>query len=257
MNRKDPVMNINDRRITSPDSPSLCARLVREITDHLRVAAGNGKACIALSGGNTPLPLFRELASAMSEPRYRDVWSRVHFFWVDERCVPPGDAESNYGMARRYLFEKAGFAGGHIHRVAGENNPDEEAERYAGEVKRIVPLVGGVPSFDWMLLGLGSDGHTASLFPDRMDLARSDNLTEHVRHPQSGQSRITMTPKLINNAARISFLVTGASKRAILQALEDSPDHPAAYPSQMIRPLHGVLDWWMDEEAALFLGHGK
>ena len=251
------IMNMKDRTIISPDSLQLCARLAGEITDHLRDAAGRGKACIALSGGNTPVPFFREIASAMGEPRYNDVWSRVHFFWVDERCVPPEDTESNYGMVRRYLFEKAGFADERIHRIMGENNPDQETKRYAGELQRNVPFVRGLPSFDWILLGLGSDGHTASLFPDRMDLASSDKLMEHVRHPQSGQSRITMTPRLINNAGRISFLVTGASKRAILQALDVSTDHLPAFPAQMIRPLHGVLDWWMDREATFIRNHGK
>jgi len=250
-------MSRKDRRIISSDSLQLCTRLVWEITDYLSDAAGKGKACIALSGGNTPVPLLRELAMVLKDPRCLNVWSRVHFFWADERCVPPEDTESNYGMAWRLLFEKAGFAAGHIHRIRGENAPDEEAERYAGEVQQNVPFVRGLPSFDWVLLGLGSDGHTASLFPDRMDLAFSDKLIEHVRHPLSGQSRITMTPKLINNAARISFLVTGVSKRDILQELTGRPGRPLGFPADMIRPLQGTMDWWMDEDAALSNSHGK
>jgi 6-phosphogluconolactonase len=139
----------------------------------------------------------------------------------------------------------------------GENEPDEEAARYAGEVRRIVPDVHGWPRFNWMLLGLGSDGHTASLFPDRMDLKASARCCESVRHPETKQPRITMTPGLINNAARISFLVTGTTKRAILQELNRDPDEAAVYPAETIDPVQGILEWWMDEEAASMNSHGQ
>lgn len=245
------------RTFIHPDTQQLCTSLVREITSHLRGSTGRGEACVALSGGSTPVPFFRQLATVMDDPSCYTVWSRVHFFWVDERCVPPDHADSNYRSVREHLFMKQDIDGAHIHRILGENDPDEEAGRYSGEVLRIVPHIGGWPSFDWILLGLGSDGHTASIFPDRMDLMDSDRLFEHVHHPKTGQPRITMTPRLINNAGRVSFMVTGTSKHAILHDLAASPEDAVNYPADMIHPVHGLLEWWMDEEAETTDNHGK
>ena len=122
---------------------------------------------IALSGGTTPATLFEvwEREYAAYTP-----WSRIYFYWVDERCVPPGDDQSNFGLAYRLLFSKVGIPASHYYRIVGEGAPEEEAKQYSSIVKTTVPTVDGVPVFDFVLLGIGEDGHTSSIFPDHQEL---------------------------------------------------------------------------------------
>lgn len=200
---------------------------------------------VALSGGRTPNQLYRELArrSAAEQPDWR--W--LHLFWGDERCVPTQDAESNFGTADRLFLKPAGFPLENIHRIRGEAEPEKEAARYEREIQRWLPSDGkGMPRFDWILLGLGEDGHTASLFPGTATLQEKQRLCVPAVHPESGQRRITFTLPLINAAARVTFLVTGRGKGGVFRAiLKNAPD-AAALPAALIQPANGLLEWWVD-----------
>jgi 6-phosphogluconolactonase len=205
---------------------------------------------IALSGGNTPQLLFKRIASSL--PAVPDIpdWNKVHFFWCDERCVPPHHPDSNYGMANRYLLRALHISESNIHRIRGENKPEEEVIRYSEEIRKYAVMKNTMPVFDWIFLGLGDDGHTASIFPDQLYLLYADTICAVAVHPQSGQWRITLTGKPIINADRISFMVTGRSKSQRIK--EILADEPVAkhYPARYIKSLSGKMEWFMDKEAA-------
>jgi 6-phosphogluconolactonase len=207
---------------------------------------------IALSGGNTPSLLFQILAT-----RYKDSmpWNLIYFYWTDERCVPPDDPESNYGMANSLLFSKLNFPAHQVQRIHGENPAVEECKRYSGILLNQLDQVNSKPIFDMVLLGLGEDGHTASIFPNQMELVYSNNICETARHPSSGQARISLTGTTINNARRIAFLVTGKNKARVVK--EVARERKQFYPSSHIAPVNGELSWYLDEEAASFGYRGK
>jgi 6-phosphogluconolactonase len=202
---------------------------------------------IALSGGSTPRIIFEELAA-----NYRESipWSRIHFYWGDERCVPPGHPESNYGMTREHLLSQIHMPEENIHRVMGENPPEEEAARYAGLLGEILPKKYRVPNFDLVILGLGEDGHTASIFPHEISLWEASAYCEVASHPESGQKRITLTGKVINNATRVAFLVTGAGKAEKVQEILQQKGNYERYPASRVAPRSGNLFWFLDKEAA-------
>lgn len=197
---------------------------------------------IALSGGSTPKILFEILAT---EYVNKIDWSKVHLYWGDERCVAPDDPDSNYGMTLEKLIQHIDMPPANIHRVLGENNPKEEAIRYGKEIEKNLALVNGWPVFDLVILGMGSDGHTASIFPHQINLLTSEQICEVATHPDSGQQRITITGKVINAAKEIHFLVTGVSKKVVLNEIftetGNYKNYPAAYFDQ--------ADWWMDTAA--------
>ena len=201
---------------------------------------------IALSGGSTPEILFNVLSSdyAGSVP-----WRHVHVFWSDERCVAPDDPQSNYGMARRTLLSKIEIPDINIHRIKGEDNPEEEALRYSCEISRNTRTGNGRPVFDLVLLGLGEDGHTASIFPGHTELLESDKTCDVTYHPVTFQKRITLTGMVINNADAITFLVTGRKKEAVVEKLFTKDPHSLNYPAAYIVPVHGRLSWYIDREA--------
>ena len=149
---------------------------------------------LALSGGETAQQMFRLWTERFSG---RIDWDTIRFYWVDERCVPPQDSESNYGHAHELLFGPLNILPAHIHRIQGEEEPAAEAVRYAQEVREELPHQHGIPRFDAIILGAGSDGHTASIFPDSISLMADQNLFAVSAHPGSGQKRITMTGPLI------------------------------------------------------------
>jgi 6-phosphogluconolactonase len=200
---------------------------------------------IALSGGNTPKHIFAYLEKHYGK---KLALPNLHFWWGDERCVPPTHDESNYKWANQLWLEPVGVELKNIHRVRGENQPEEEAQRYSDEIKSFVPNRNGVPCFDLILLGLGDDGHTASIFPHQMELLHSINLCEVATHPTTGQKRITFTGVLLNHAARVVFISTGSSKADMIRnvAIETMPQFPASH----IKPIHGTLEWWIDKDAA-------
>jgi 6-phosphogluconolactonase len=171
---------------------------------------------MALSGGSTPALLFSILPE-----KYRDQidWSKVKIFWVDERAVPPEDDQSNYKMTAETLLNHVSIPGENIFRVKGENDAEVEAIRYSQILRNTVPLDDGIPLFDIILLGIGEDGHTASIFPDQMELLKSDKICEKAVHPQSGQLRVTLTGSVINKGKSVYFLTCGEGKAEILRKI--------------------------------------
>ncbi len=210
--------------------------------------SGRDKTTIALSGGSTPKLLFSLLAKDYSD---KIAWQNLHFFWGDERCVPPGDPDSNYGMTKSLLFDKVNVDPTHVHRVLGENDPDDEAKRYGEVLSEVCEDVNGLPSVDLMILGMGDDGHTASIFPHQMELLKASTICAVAEHPTSGQKRVTINGPTLNNSGLVAFLVTGEKKaEKVSRALNPMADHsdiPAAH-------IKGREQYWfLDKGAASFL----
>lgn len=202
---------------------------------------------IALSGGSTPKKLFKSLVEKHKETI---PWERIHFWWGDERCVSPDDNDSNYKMALDILISEIKIPQENIHRIKGENNPDEEAKRYSEEIGVNLNHRNGVPVFDLVLLGLGEDGHTASIFPDQLNLIDDERICAASEHPLTGQKRITLTGKVINNASRIFFLVTGKNKALRLSEIMNDDEAAKLLPAYYITPENGKLIWYIDEAAS-------
>ena len=201
---------------------------------------------VALSGGSTPKVLFQHWAESYQE---KIPWEKIHFFWGDERCVPPDHEESNFGMTKALLFDQINIPEKNIHRVRGEEEPGNEAIRYAQEITKSTKSENDLPVFDLIILGMGADGHTASIFPHQMELLRDSRITAVAKHPKSGQKRISITGKVINNAKLIIFLVTGASKKPVLDEITNKSGNWEAYPASHIKPEQGKLIWIVDESA--------
>lgn len=199
---------------------------------------------IALSGGNTPIELFMILAVEFKD---KIEWNKLNFYWVDERCVPPDSPESNFGNAYNTIFRNVHISPARLHRIKGEADPKKEAVRYSELVKHNVPQNDALPSFDIILLGLGDDGHTASIFPNQMQLLTSEKLYDTAIQPKTGQTRITMTGRLINNAKCIYFLVSGINKVVVLNDIMNCDEKAKQYPASFINPDFGELFWVVDE----------
>ena len=164
---------------------------------------------IALSGGSTPKIVFDTLASDFAN---EIEWKKINFYWGDERCVPPTDEESNYKMTVDHLFSKIEVPEKNIHRILGENNPTGEAMRYANLLEINLDRVDGVPQFDLVILGMGDDGHTASIFPHEIELWDAPDHCVVATHPDTGQKRVSINGHVINKAKEVVLLVTGESK---------------------------------------------
>lgn len=202
---------------------------------------------IALSGGSTPKLLFSLLAE-----KYLDKidWSKFQFYWGDERCVAPTDDQSNFKMTNEHLFTRVPVPKENIHRVFGENDPMDEAERYGLLIKENLPSVNGLPEFDIVMLGLGEDGHTASIFPHQLELFNESSVCSVATHPESGQKRVTLNGPTINNAKEVCFLVTGAGKAEKVNEIFNYTGKWQNYPAAHIKPTHGQIAWFMDKAAA-------
>lgn len=205
---------------------------------------------IALSGGQTPLFFFKNLSDFDQQKKNKVDWKRIHFFWGDERCVPPSHDESNFGSAHNVLFSKINIPEGNIHRIEAENDPAGEVERYSQLMLQLVPSVGGVPVFDWIFLGVGEDGHTASIFPDQIEAITSTKLCKVTTHPETKQKRITLTGTVINMARRITFMATGTEKQEIVRQIINNEPAAKKMPAAKIVPKNGKLDWYLDSKAA-------
>ncbi len=202
---------------------------------------------ISLSGGSTPKMLFKLLASDTYAKEVQ--WQNLHFWWGDERCVAPDDAESNYGEANELLFSKVDIPVENIHRIRGEDDPQAEAERFATEMIDEIPSLHGTPVFDWILLGVGADGHTASLFPGQTNY-EDTNLSLVASHPESGQLRVSKTARVLEAAKRISYLVLGAGKADIVEEINGSPADALPYPAAKVQSKAGLTEWYLDLDAA-------
>jgi 6-phosphogluconolactonase len=209
---------------------------------------------VALSGGSTPHALFTLLAT----PAYarRVEWSRVHVFWGDERCVPPDDEASNYRMARETLIDHVALRPENVHRIRGEDPPAAAAERYERELRAAFATPTGMPRlapgarFDLVLLGLGTNGHTASLFPHLQAVRERTTwaMAENIELLQMW--RITLTPPILNAAGEIMFLVSGREKAAVLRRVIYGARSTDDLPAQVIAPADGRLRWFVDAAAA-------
>ncbi len=205
---------------------------------------------IAISGGNTPKTLFSVLAE---EYKNRLNWEKIHFFWVDERCVPPEDRESNYGMTKKFLFDKVELPDENIHRIKGENIPEKEAERYSAEIDEYLKYKNKLPNFDLIILGIGTDGHTASIFPNQLQLLHSEDVCAIGIHPQTGQKRVTLTGKVINNGENVFFMITGEDKAKVVSNIIKRNKGFKEYPAANINPVHGRYEWYLDSSASSLL----
>jgi len=209
------------------------------------------KLHIALPGGSTPERFFEYLSGPISDEIN---WNVVHLYWGDERCVPPEHPDSNYGMTKKALLNKIDIPPANIHRINGESNPEAEVLRYSKEVKTTVSTKDQkLPQFDWIILGLGTDGHTASLFPQMISSLAEDQICTIATHPQSGQKRISLTLSVLNNAKRVSFLVTGKSKMQVVASILKNKPEGHRLPAAQVLPHSGVLEWYLDQEAGALL----
>jgi len=202
---------------------------------------------ISLSGGSTPSQLFSYLAN--SEYAYCIEWINLHFWWGDERCVAPDDEQSNYGQVKALLFDHIAIPGENIHRIRGEELAVMEVTRFAEEMRAEIPMQDDTPVFDWILLGMGTDGHTASLFPGQTDYKTTEIATIAV-HPETRQFRVSKTARLLANAKRMTYLVLGASKAPVLKEIAEQAAETTAYPAAKVEAKSGITEWYLDSEAA-------
>lgn len=209
-----------------------------------------GNINIAISGGNTPKLLFEVLTK---DYKNKIDWSKTNFYWADERCVSTDSNESNFGMTHNFLFNKINIPESNIHRIYGENEPASEAVRYSEELRKNIFLSNDLPKFDLILLGMGDDGHTASIFPDQMEIMNSDNVCAVAVQPESRQKRITLTGNVINNADKIYFLVTGKNKAEVISEILDQKNNYLKYPAAHIQSNYNYPFWFLDKEAASLL----
>lgn len=209
--------------------------------------AARGRWTVALAGGGTPKPIYARLAEAPYVQRID--WSCVHIFFGDERCVPPDDSRSNYRMAREALLDFVPLPPENVHRMRGEDDPALAALAYEQEIQRLLRRI-APPAFDLICLGMGDNGHTASLFPGTAALREQARwvVPQYVEVMQTW--RVTMTAPLINAARHVAYFVEGAGKAGILQRVLHGPYDPDVLPAQMIQPVDGQLHWLVDAAAA-------
>ncbi len=249
-------VRLNETFYIQEDVTTVITALAHAFTESaVRRVGENDYFSVALSGGSAPPHLFRRMLQAPFIERIP--WQKLLLFWGDERCVAPDHAESNYGMACRELLDHVPIPKEHVIRMSGENDPEQEAIRYAAGMKRLLPKTeDGIPVIDWTLHGVGPDGHTASLFPpvqQRMDQDGSWVIAKD--GPDFGTAkmkRITFDYPLIAQAREIAVLVLGAGKADIMaSALNVNYAKPPMYPIQRLRyEAQGKLSWWMDAAAA-------
>jgi len=235
-----------------PDKPSFVEGSADFIADlAARALAERGRFIIALSGGGTPEPIYARLAS----PDYRDriAWEKVHIFFGDERCVPPDDARSNYRMVREAWLDHSPIPAANIHRIRAEDDPALEALRYEQDIAGLYRSA-RLPAFDLVLLGMGENGHTASLFPGTAVLRETVRWVVAQYVEVMTAWRVTFTVPLINAARHVAFLAEGAGKAQMLRNVLEGPYQPDVWPSQLIQPVSGELHWLVDAAAAAKIG---
>jgi len=232
--------------------------LMRGAGDAIVSAAGHavadhGRFSWALSGGSTPRDLYRLLAS--DEYRGRMPWNAIHFFWGDERHVPPDHPDSNFRMAREAMLDAVPVPPGNIHRVpAEEPDASRAAAEYEATLRSFFGLSEGEwPRFDLILLGLGKDGHTASLFPGGDAVNERERLVVAPWVEAQKTFRVTFTPLVLNHARRAMFLAAGDDKAEALRAVLEGAREPERYPAQVVEGSEGNVSWWVDRAAARLL----
>ncbi|MFA5850465.1 MAG: 6-phosphogluconolactonase [Bacteroidales bacterium] len=212
------------------EATHLTEYLIKCITDKLyRESSQESRFFLAISGGSSPENLFRLWRGDFIG---KIPWGNIELFWVDERCVTPHDSESNFGQAKRQLLDFLPIPENNVHRIHGEEDPETEAERYSMLVMKILPITNGVPIFDFIILGVGEDGHTSSIFPGQDHLYDLKYPYSKSINPNSGQKRVSMTGLPITRAEMTAFYITGENKTAIMNDIyksERDTTYPAGY----------------------------
>ncbi len=234
----------------TPDALAVAAAQFFATTVAAAVAA-RGVARVAVSGGTTPRAMFALLADR-SQPYFALIpWQRLHLFWVDERCVPPTDVESNYRMTSEAMLAHVPLPASQVYRMEGELDPNIAAARYEAAVRAEFRLEGPqTPAFDLVLLGMGEDGHTASLFPRTEALHERSRIAVANSVPQKETWRITLTWPVIDQGREVAFLIEGAAKAPVVQSVFRGAYNPEEKPAQLIRPANGRLTLLLDAAAA-------
>lgn len=229
-----------------PSGESLATEAASIITQGMETLAAQEFFTLAISGGNTPKQIF-----AYWSTHFRDniEWHRIKLFWVDERCVAPDHNQSNYKMTCEALLRHVSIPPNQVFPVFGDREPAEEARRYSREIETHVPMKKGIPSFHLIILGMGEDGHTASIFPGQLKTFQSPKICVPSIHPQTQQNRITLTGTVINHARQATFIVTGTTKSAPLSKVLSTPPDPSL-PASWVQPTTGELIWMLDTAAA-------
>ncbi|MEE9615322.1 MAG: 6-phosphogluconolactonase [Thermodesulfobacteriota bacterium] len=257
---------MSERKISIHEDLESLSRAAAETFLDLSVRAVRAKGSFSavLSGGATPRTLYGLLAA----PPFKEKipWRDTDLFWGDERCVPPDHPESNYRMAEEAFLSRVPIPPENVHRMRGELDPAEGAKRYEDEIRGFFKGKGGegggaLPVFDLVILGLGEDGHTLSLFPSTAapdtspgtSHGKSERLVVGSRVEKPGGHRLTMTLPLVNNASNVLFLVSGAGKAGVLKEVLEAPPRPELYPAEGVNPVKGGLIWLVDKAAAGFL----
>jgi 6-phosphogluconolactonase len=238
------------------DAPALALKAAEIFTECAEEAARRkGVFTAALSGGSTPAPLYRILASGEHSFRARVPWERAHFFWADERCVPANHEDSNYRLVKDLMLSRIPVPPGNVHPV-DTRFPDasDAASGYERLLREFFHAGSGAwPRFDLVLLGMGKDGHTASLFPGTEVLAETERLVAAQWVEKLGAFRITLTPPVLNHSALVVFLVSGGDKAATLRDVLCGPASRQELPAQLVAPADGRLLWIADRDAARLL----
>ena len=236
----DEVCLLND-----PEAVGLRAASIFRDRSKIAVAA-KGRFSVAVSGGSTPLRLYEILGSTFR----KDIpWDRTEIFWADERCVPPGHEDSNYKGVHDALLSRIDIPAANIHRIKGEMSPEEGAREYDEKLKRYFANSGSF-AFDLVILGVGEDGHTASLFPESKALAEKERFAVTVYVEKLRSWRITLTIPVLNSSSSILFLVTGLKKAGILKEILGGSGNSQKYPADLISPVAGGATWLIDREAS-------
>jgi 6-phosphogluconolactonase len=234
------------------DAPSLYVHAAEEIAHFAGEAiCMHAEFMLCLSGGSTPAATYQLLAERF---RLSVDWKEVQFFWGDERCVPPEDPASNFGMANRTMLSRLGPRPDQIHRIRGEDPPERAARAYEEDLRASFGIgEGEFPRFSLTLVGLGDNVHVESLFPGSPALHERERSAVAVEVDAPQRHRVTITPPVLNNSARVMFLVEGASKAAAVKSALEGPRDSDRFPAQIIDPHHGEVIWLLDRAAASLL----
>jgi 6-phosphogluconolactonase len=235
-----------------PDGEKLARRMADQILEAVQEAVeSRGVARLAISGGNTPKRTFEMLADPALSEFSAFPWNKTDLFWVDERCVPPDDKDSNYRMTRIALLDKVPLAADRVFRIEGELDPELAAARYESVIRNRFRLEGAeMPTFDLIALGMGPDGHTASLFPHTAGIHELTRIAIANHVPQKETWRVTLTSPVINQGRKVVFLIGGTDKATVLKSVLSDKYDPETWPSQVIQPKSGQLLMLLDQAAA-------
>lgn len=240
-------MNYNKENINIFKNPQILAHnLAQSFIDEIDTNQSD-KFSFALAGGNTPQIFYKTLS--LDQYSRNINWNRVLFFWGDERCVSPESNDSNYKMVKESLLNNIEIPSDNIHRIKGEHEPHRETRRYSDLISKLLPSENDLPVFDFILLGLGTDGHTASLFPDSNNLAIKNEVCSVATHPESGQTRITLNLPVIMNARDVVFMVTGKKKSNIIKKILINRKVTSHYPASLVLEKRENVRWFLDNEA--------